>query len=255
MSEHNKRVVSEFSRKADLYAQSEALNDVGALNLLAETAGLVADDVVLDVACGPGVVSCYLAGTARSVVGVDLTEAMLEQARINQDREGLQNVSWVLGDVSELPLPDGAFSLVVSRYALHHVLEPKAVLHEMIRACSERGRVVVVDVAVPDTKLSEDFNTAERLRDPSHVRALSAREQRDLLTDSGLTIRSAAEYRVEYELEHLLEFSSASERDKHRIRELLAADESPFFERREERSFVRYPIVLYVASRGAFLEQ
>lgn len=250
VSDHNERIISEFSGKAELYAQAEELNDVGALTLLSEQVRLDAGDVVLDVACGPGVVSCHLAKTARSVVGIDLTEAMLEQARIHEKRQGLDNVTWIRGDVADLPFPAGTFSLVVSRYAFHHILEPSRVLHEMRRVCSATGRIAVVDVALPDKPtLADRFNAAEQLRDPSHVRALSVSGHRDLLAEAGLTAVSVAAYRIEFELEHLLEFSSASEQEKSRFRELLTEDSGLFLRARGQEEIVSYPISVFVASR------
>lgn len=250
MSDHNERIVSEFSRKAELYAQAEELNDIDALNLLSEQARIVPEDVVLDVACGPGIVSCHLARTARSVIGVDLTEAMLDQARINQSQQGLENISWTRADVTRLPFPDRRFSLVVSRYAFHHLLDPRRVLDEMLRVCSPTGRIAVADIALPDDSgISRNFNAAERLRDPSHVKALSVVEHRDMLADAGLTIRACEGYRIQFELENLLRYSSASESDKQRIPELLADSSDLLFQTHNHQSFVYYPISVFVASK------
>lgn len=81
-------------------------------------------DSTLDVACGPGVLACAFAEVARHVIGIDTTPTMLEQARKLQAEKGLANMSWRQGDVAQLPFDDGAFSLVVSRYAFRHVLDP-----------------------------------------------------------------------------------------------------------------------------------
>lgn len=247
---HSARINSEFSRIAKDYAQSMPLNDLGALSLLATMAEVVQGDVVLDVGCGPGVVSCHLARTATAVMGVDLTAAMLRQARIHQRQAGCLNVSWTRADVTRLPFRDERFSLVVSRYALHHLLEPESALHEMLRVNERTGRVAIVDVVLPDTAEGQAFNTAERLRDPSHVRALTLDELRALLTRAGLSIDASADYWVEYDLEHLLEGSSASEPDKQRILELLEVGNSSFLKSLERRRLVRYPVSLLVSRRA-----
>ena len=83
------------------------------------------------------------------------------------------------GQRPPLPYPDGAFTIVVSRFAFHHFSEPRAVLAEMVRVCAPGGRVLVCDVqASDDPRKAAEFNRMEVLRDPSHVRALRAAELR-----------------------------------------------------------------------------
>ena len=126
-----------------------------------------------------------LARVARHVTGIDLTPAMLEQARALQRQQGLENLTWQEGDVLPLPYADHSFSIVSTRFAFHHFEDPLAVLKEMRRVCRPGGRVVVADSA-PAAGKADAFNRMERLRDPSHVRALSPEELRALFTEAGL---------------------------------------------------------------------
>ena len=76
------------------------------------------DDVVLDVAYGTGIVSCAFAPLVSHVTGIDLTPAMIEQAKKAQAEKQLGNITWMVGDVSkELPFDDMSFSIVVTRYS------------------------------------------------------------------------------------------------------------------------------------------
>ena len=56
-----------------------------------------------------------------------MTPAMLERARRLAAEKGVANVSWREGDVAHLPYPDGAFTIVVTRFAVHHFPDPQAV--------------------------------------------------------------------------------------------------------------------------------
>ena len=76
------------------------------------------NDTVLDVACGPGLMACEFAAVARHVTGIDLTPAMIERARAQQESQGQTNVSWLVGDVLPLPFPGSSFSLVFTRYSV-----------------------------------------------------------------------------------------------------------------------------------------
>ena len=64
-------------------------------------------------------------------------------------RKGIRNVAWDQGDAYHLRYADGGFSIVVTRYSLHHLLDPQAALREMVRVCAPGGRIVVVDAYAP----------------------------------------------------------------------------------------------------------
>src|SRR3954447_20716621 len=148
--DHRQTTVEQFTRQAAGFSSAPAMNDAGAMALLLDAARLGPDDAVLDVACGPGIVTAAVAARARMVVGIDLTPEMLELARRRCSEQGLDNTRFDLGDVRALPYEDGAFSRVVCRYALHHVTDPAAVVREMARVCAPGGRVVVADMIVAD---------------------------------------------------------------------------------------------------------
>src|SRR5207248_3085609 len=87
---------------------------------------------------------------------------MLERARALAAEKGIANVTWQEGEVERLPYPDGAFTIVVTRFAMHHFLDPAAVFREMVRVCAPGGRIVVVD-----TYTSEDPAKAAAFEDAS----------------------------------------------------------------------------------------
>ena len=58
---------------------------------------------VLDVATGPGYIAEAFAGAAREVVGMDLTEAMLDIARKRTGERGVKNISFRIGDAQDIP--------------------------------------------------------------------------------------------------------------------------------------------------------
>jgi ubiquinone/menaquinone biosynthesis C-methylase UbiE len=250
--DRNERVVAEFTQQAHLYAQAPELNDKKALEALCRIAGVCESDTVLDVACGPGVVACYVARFARHVTGIDLTPAMIQKARELQASQGISNVEWRIGDVAALPFADDAFSLVLSRYAFHHLRDAHAVLVEMRRVCQPSGKIVIADVCLPDdSHIVQSFNRLEQLRDSSHVHAFSAGEFQALFDGAGVRKTQTVDYRVEFELENLLAGSSASEQSKETIRkevrESLQNDRvgmSPT--RRAGQVRISFPIAVFV---------
>ena len=147
MTAHRDTILDQFTRQAVPFATAPGIKDEAALTLALEFSGVGADDTVLDVACGPGILACAFARVAKHVTGIDITPAMLERARQLPGERGLTNVTWRQGDVLPLPVPDGTFTLVTSRFAFHHFLDAKAVLAEMTRVCAPGGTVLVIDAA------------------------------------------------------------------------------------------------------------
>jgi len=248
-------ILDQFSRQAVPFSTSPGIKDEQALRLIVEFSGAGPEDTVLDVACGGGIVVCAFARVVRHATGIDLTPAMIERARSLQAEQGLSNVSWKQGDVLPLPWPDGAFSIVTSRFAFHHFLDPRAVLAEMRRVCAPGGKVVVIDTeASPDVAKAAEFNRMEKLRDPSHVRAMPLTELRGLFPHAGLPAPRGTSYRLEGELEALLGRSFPLPGDADKIREIFAASLADDrlgipMAREDARICYAYPVAVLVADR------
>jgi ubiquinone/menaquinone biosynthesis C-methylase UbiE len=172
----NELILDQFSRQAEGYGRLTA--GMSAEDRRAAFARLIAatqDDIALDVCCGTGALALDLAPYVGQVTGIDLTAAMLEQARAAQARRGTANVEWVEGDALALPFADASFTLVTCSAALHHMRDPRPALAEMARVCRPGGRIVVRDVT-PEVDKVAAYDRMERLRDPSHTHALTPEE-------------------------------------------------------------------------------
>ena len=250
---HRESILDQFTRQAVPFATAPSIRDEAALRTVVEFSGCGPNDTVLDVACGPGILACAFAKVARHVTGIDLTPAMLERARLLQQEQGLANVTWHQGDVLPLPFSDASFTLVVSRFAFHHLLEPGAVLKEMRRVCAPGGTVMVIDSA-PAPEKAAAFNAMERLRDPSHTRALPVGEHLALFANASLGEPRQTFYRLEGELEGLLSRSFPKPGDAERIRELFRgslADDALDIEARRVGEQIHYgfPVAVLAARR------
>jgi ubiquinone/menaquinone biosynthesis C-methylase UbiE len=253
MASHSDRILDQFTRQAAPFAGSASIRNEEALNRIVEWAGTGPEDTVLDVASGPGLLVCAFARVANHATGVDMTPAMLEQARKLQKEKGLSNVTWQPGDVYSLPFPDAKFSIVSSRFAFHHFQDPLAALKEMKRVCQPGGRVVVADMA-PLPEKAAALNAAELLRDPSHARALPEQELRGLFEQAGLAQPEVNNYRVEGEMEELLARSFPLEGDADKLRKLFAdsiADNALDLNTRQEdgKIYYSFPVAVLVSRR------
>lgn len=149
---------------------------------------------------------------------------MIEQAKQTQQEKGLKNITWKIGDVSKrLPFDDSSFSMVVTRYSLHHLLEPRKVLQEMKRVCTNEEKILVIDVT-PDPDKVDAYNHVEKLRDPSYVRALTLTELENIMREIGLINLKVAHQDLEIELESILQASCPNQEDANKIRSLFKDD-------------------------------
>jgi ubiquinone/menaquinone biosynthesis C-methylase UbiE len=223
MNEHQKITIDQFTRQAMPFSRSSGHLNEESLRLLVEWAELSGQDTVLDVACGTGMVACAFAQIARHVSGIDLTSAMLEQAKLLAQQRNLSNLSWYEGDIEALPFSDNSFSVVLSRYAFHHFLNPRLVISEMSRVCHPGGKIMIVDAVLPPEKI-DAYNRFEKLLDPSHNRALTMEEMQGLVKEAGLQDMRLAFYEMEMELEGQLAASFPNPGDEERIRRLVRDD-------------------------------
>lgn len=218
-TQHNESIVNQFTRQAIPFSRMATQHE----ELLLEFSGVNSDDNVLDVACGPGIVACAFATRAKHVTGIDLTPAMLEQAKKRQQKFQLENLTWQVGDVLPLSFADDTFSLVITRYSFHHFLDPLSVCKEMLRVCKPGGTVMVVDATPPPEK-EVAYNFVEKLKDPSHVRALPAIEILALVKAAGLQEIKTERYPFEVELEASLKVFLPNPEIGEQLRQIFQAD-------------------------------
>jgi len=183
------------------------------------------EDLLLDVAAGTGHAARSLASDVRVAVAVDVTPAMLAAGQAACAAGGPENVLFAPGDAAALPFLDASFDIVLTRFALHHIEDPGAVLREMARCARPGGRVALGDlVAVEDRLLATSQNRLERLRDPSHTRQLSAAELEELCRDAGLEATSSEVRAIDLPLARWLEQAQTPEDVGARISAELRAE-------------------------------
>ena len=145
-----------------MYAVSE--HHTGSdLDALIEYAEPASDDVVLDVATGPGHVALALAPLVASVVATDLAAGMVDKARERAAESGVLNLECRVADAERLPFDNQSFDLVTCRIAPHHFIDIDAAIGEAARVLRPGGRFVVVDSMSPDESELDAF--------PRHGRA------------------------------------------------------------------------------------
>ena len=221
---HRETVRASFDKQAVEFSESPVMTDRAALERLVGWAAVSGGERVLDVACGPGLVAAAFAPHVAQVVGVDLTPAMLARATAIVRERGIANAAFAQADVERLPFPDRCFDRVVSRRAFHHFPDPAPVLAEMARVCAAGGAIVIEDQAPPpDPAAADVMTTIDRLRDPSHTRAVDPESWAALCAASGLTLERVWLSSLELEFEEWITRAHPTPADGARAREMLEA--------------------------------
>ncbi len=177
-----------FGRHASSYLPDRGRFDGVDLERLVDLLDPQPTDDVLDVGTGTGQLALTLAPHVRSVIGVDVSDAMLEKARHEARARSLRNVRFERGNATRLRWKSAAFDWVVSRRAAHHFADVDGFLEETVRVLRPAGRIGLADMssADPDGQL---LDRVERIRDPSHRHALSPEEWSQMLSRHGLELR------------------------------------------------------------------
>ena len=114
-------------------------------------ASLKEGETVVDLGSGAGI-DVFLAskkvGESGKVIGVDMTEAMIEKARYNARIGGFTNVEFRLGEIEKLPVEDGSTDCIISNCVINLAEDKQKVFDESLRILKPQGRLMVSDMVL-----------------------------------------------------------------------------------------------------------
>jgi ubiquinone/menaquinone biosynthesis C-methylase UbiE len=131
-------------------------------NMTIALAHIQPGDRVLEVGCGTGdvaIAACAPAGPRGSVSGIDAGTEMIAVARAKAARVGL-TIDFRVEPIEALTYPDATFDIVLSSLMMHHLPDDlkRQGLAEIVRVLKPGGRLLIIDVKRPSTRLSRALN-------------------------------------------------------------------------------------------------
>lgn len=105
-------------------------------------------DTILDLGCGRGEETIQVAsliGPSGFADGLDITDAMIDEAIKKAEKANVDNVKFTIGDIENLPYEDARFSAVMSNCVINHAKDKSSVYKEIYRVLKSNGRFVISD--------------------------------------------------------------------------------------------------------------
>ena len=150
----------DFNHKAETF---DSPKNIFLANLVCQAVekqiALLSDKEILDFGGGTGLLALPLAQQAKSVTLVDISERMLEQARLKAEQQDIKNIQFLEQDLLVNPL-EQQFDLIVVSRVLHHMSDLDATLAMFYHYLRENGQVLIADFVKTDTN-HHGFDLAE----------------------------------------------------------------------------------------------
>jgi len=221
MSHQENLIREQFKKQAKGFADNSlTMNNQSYIKWMLDGLIMSSEINALDVAAGTGILSRAISPFVDNVTSMDLSEDMINEGdRINKSL-GLTNIRYVRGNVENMPFQENQFEIVISRFAFHHFNNPRKVLKEMSRVSHKI--IAVIDMISPDDNyLSEQYNHYEKLRDPSHTKALKQSELLSLFSDLNIQTYSIETLDVPVSVIKWMELTKTNEHDASYIKDQI----------------------------------
>jgi arsenite methyltransferase len=153
-----------------------------------EFANIQPGDTVIDLGSGAGndcFVARSLTGDSGLVIGIDMTEAMIEKARINASKLGYTNVEFRLGDIENMPVENNTADIIISNCVLNLVPDKEKAFSEIFRILKPGGHLSVSDIVLQG-KLPESIQKAAEMYAGCVSGAILKKSYLDIMIHAGL---------------------------------------------------------------------
>jgi len=148
-------------------------------------------DIVLDLGAGAGIDAILAAkkvGAKGKVIGVDMTEEMVERARNNASRQGITNAEFLLGEIEQLPLADDSVDTIITNCVINLTPDKAKTFKEAFRVLKPGGKIYLSDIVLL-AELSAEQKNDKNLLSGCVAGALLKEDYLDKIKTAGFKVR------------------------------------------------------------------
>jgi len=148
-------------------------------------------DIVLDLGSGAGIDAILAAkkvGSKGKVIGIDMTEKMVERARSNAKKQDITNVEFLLGEIENLPLKDNSVDTIITNCVINLTPDKVKAFSEAYRVLKPGGRIYLSDIVLLE-ELSEEQRNDKDLLSGCVAGALLKEDYLNKIKNVGFKIR------------------------------------------------------------------
>ena len=207
------KVVDHFTARTDKYDDSSKwCTDLTMLNKVYSHLAPTPETVMLDVACGTGLVSKTFHGKVQQLVGVDLTEGMFNKGKAYVD--GLVHSS-----AESLPFLNNSFDLAVERQGIQF-MDAGAAVSEMARTTKAKGKICLIQLCAYGEEDQEEYFEILRLRNPARKNFFVRNDLANLLEDAGCVDIEVMDYISEEDVDRWSDHGAIKDERRSGIRDI-----------------------------------
>ena len=144
-------------------------------------------DTVVDLGSGAGndvFVARRLVGETGSVIGIDMTEAMIKKANVNKQKLGYENIDFRLGDIENIPVDENVADVVISNCVMNLVPDKEKAFAEVYRILNKAGKFSISDIVITG-ELPDKLRKSAELYVGCVAGAIDKQKYLDAITNAG----------------------------------------------------------------------
>jgi ubiquinone/menaquinone biosynthesis C-methylase UbiE len=184
-----------------------------------EFADLKKGDIVLDLGSGAGndvFIASKVVGDEGKVIGLDMTEAMIEKANVNKDKLGFTNVEFRFGEIEEMPVENDSVDVVLSNCVLNLVPDKAKSFSEIHRILRSGGHFTISDIVVSG-ELPEKVKQAAEMYAGCVAGAIEKSDYINIINASGFKdVKILKEKSIDISEEYMLKYISYKELENYK---------------------------------------
>jgi len=181
----------DYSIMKDNYNGKEGYQEIADLGLgcgiPTDYASIKDGETILDLGSGAGndaFISSKLVGNKGKVIGLDMTQEMINKANLNKAKLQISNVEFVLGEIENMPIENDLIDVVISNCVLNLVPNKRNAFREIYRVMKPGGRFSISDIVL-DGNIPEKFKSVAELYAGCVSGAISQEEYLEIIAQNG----------------------------------------------------------------------